>query len=123
MKTQLTSSPKYPVDTVIKAAALIDALRESEQELGIKVLSEKVGLSSSTTHRLLDTLVSIGYVQRNPNTHQYKLGIGLLRIGMFVLSQYGMNPDVRMACRNWRGYPRNGHVRPLFYGKMGDLAR
>jgi IclR family KDG regulon transcriptional repressor len=123
MKTQLTSSPKYPVDTVIKAAALIDALRESEQELGIKVLSEKVGLSSSTTHRLLDTLVSIGYVQRNPNTHQYKLGIGLLRIGMFVLSQYGMNPDVRMALQELADATgETAKLGALFNGKMVYLG-
>ncbi len=95
MKTLMNSDPKYPVDTIIKAAALIDALGESKQELGIKILSERVGLSASTTHRLLDTLVSIGYVQRNPYTHQYKLGIGLFQIGVRVLGQYGMNPDVR----------------------------
>jgi DNA-binding IclR family transcriptional regulator len=89
------SGPKYPVDTIIKAAALIEALGESKQELGIKTLGEQVCLSSSTTHRLLDTLVSIGYVQRNQDTHRYKLGIGLFQIGVRVLSQYGMNPDVR----------------------------
>lgn len=89
------SKPKYPVNTIIKASTLIEALGESNQELGIKVLSHRVGLSASTTHRLLNTLVSIGYVQRNPDTHQYKLGIGLFQIGVRVLGQYGMNPDVR----------------------------
>jgi len=95
LKTPLLTTPKYPVDTVIKASLLIEALGESKQGLGIKNLSEKVGLSSSTTHRLLDTLVSIGYVDRNPDTHLYKLGIGLFQLGVRVLSQYGMNPDVR----------------------------
>ncbi len=90
-----SAKPKYPVNTIIKASNLIGALGESNQELGIKVLSERVGLSASTTHRLLNTLTSIGYVQRNPATHQYKLGIGLFQIGARVLSQYGMNPDVR----------------------------
>lgn len=93
--TNAASQPKYPVDTIIKASTLIEALGESNQELGIKALSECVGLSASTTHRMLDTLVSIGYVQRNPDTHRYKLGIGLFHIGVRVLGQYGMNPDVR----------------------------
>jgi IclR family transcriptional regulator, KDG regulon repressor len=91
----MTSKPKYPIDTVIKASLLIEALGESKQELSLKTLREKVNFSASSTHRLLDTLVSIGYVQRNPETHRYKLGLGLFQIGVRVLSQYGMNPDVR----------------------------
>jgi IclR family KDG regulon transcriptional repressor len=97
MKATHYTEPKYPVDTIIRAADLIETLGESKQELGIRELSDQVGLSPSTTHRLLDTLVSVGYVQKNPSTHQYKLGIGLFQIGVRVLSQYGMNPDVRLV--------------------------
>ena len=81
----MTSKPKYPIDTVINASLLIEALGESKQELSLKTLREKVNFSASSTHRLLDTLVSIGYVQRNPETHRYKLGLGLFQIGIRVL--------------------------------------
>jgi DNA-binding IclR family transcriptional regulator len=111
--------PKYPVETIFKASAILEALGESNQEMGIKALSEKVGLSASAVHRMLDTLVTIGYVQRNEGTHQYRLGIGLFQIGMRVLSQYGMNPDVRVVLEELAG--TSGETAKLgaqFNGKM-----
>jgi IclR family KDG regulon transcriptional repressor len=87
-------SAKYPIDTIIKAAAVLEALSESDEDLSVTVLSKKLGLGASTIHRILDTLVDVGYVQRNNDTHRYRLGFGLFQIGLRLYKQYTMHPDV-----------------------------
>lgn len=43
-------------------------------------IATRVGLHKSTTHRLLATLEGKRYVQRNPNTGLYRLGLSLLKL-------------------------------------------
>lgn len=87
-------SSRNRIDSISKASKVLDALSESSRELGVTDLSNKLGLSTSTTHRILDTLVDIGYVQRNPNTHRYRLGYGLFKIGLRLYKRYVVQPDV-----------------------------
>ncbi|MCX7855624.1 MAG: IclR family transcriptional regulator [Anaerolineae bacterium] len=64
--------------TVLRALALLEAVAEGVHDL--EGLSAHVGLSRSTAHRLLTTLVRAGYLRHSPR-EGYRLGPKLIELG------------------------------------------
>jgi IclR family transcriptional regulator, KDG regulon repressor len=64
--------------TLQRAVALLDCFSHDQPELGVREIARKVGLSSSTTGRLLVQLKELGLLSQNPNTHAYSLGSRVL---------------------------------------------
>ena len=62
---------------------LMDELASREGTASLKEISEKTGLHPSTTHRILNDLVSGRFVDR-PEPGHYRLGMRLLELGNFV---------------------------------------
>ncbi len=83
------------INSVIRALAILDLLGQSGTELGITEISRELSLHKSTVFRLLSTLVTAGYVQQNPKTEKYYLGIHLAQLGMTVLN----NIDLRKVAK------------------------
>lgn len=65
---RLASSLKEAVGHSQSAAALLSALDQFLEAPGIEHLSTVLGLSQSSTVRLVDRLVADGYVRRTPGT-------------------------------------------------------
>jgi IclR family acetate operon transcriptional repressor len=68
------------VQSVERTFALLEALGRSTRPLGVSELAVECDLSLATIHRLLRTLVDLGYVRQEPS-RTYALGPGLLRLG------------------------------------------
>jgi IclR family acetate operon transcriptional repressor len=66
------------VQSVERSFLLLEAL--AERPLGVSALATASGLSPGTIHRLLRTLVDLGYV-RQELSRDYALGPGCLRLG------------------------------------------
>ncbi len=64
-----------------KALNLLLAFSSSEKELGTTELSVKLGMHKSTTSRLIKTLVAADFLQQNPKTRKYLLGMSAYRLG------------------------------------------
>ena len=62
---------------------LMNVLAEKEGLSSLKEISEKTELHPSTTHRILNDLVTGRYVDR-PEPGQYRLGMRLLELGNYV---------------------------------------
>jgi DNA-binding IclR family transcriptional regulator len=76
--------PNTPTVQVIERMfALIDVLASREDAMPLKEISEKAGLHPSTTHRILNDLVSGRFVDR-PQPGSYRLGMRLLELGNLV---------------------------------------
>jgi IclR family acetate operon transcriptional repressor len=63
-------------DTVQSVARSLRLLEEiaATAETGLTELTRRTGLSPSTAHRLLATLIECGYVVQGPSSNQYRLG-------------------------------------------------
>ncbi|MGO2099669.1 IclR family transcriptional regulator [Vagococcus salmoninarum] len=72
--------PKKPYGTVlIRAAKIIDYLAESEDTECLKDIAANTAMTTSTTLKILDTLLLIGYITRNNETKEYSLGPSLVK--------------------------------------------
>ena len=63
--------------------------------MGITELSIKTGLNKATVFRQINTLVSLGYAQKEEGTDKYKLTLKLLHIASGLLDQMDMRVIVR----------------------------
>jgi IclR family KDG regulon transcriptional repressor len=91
---------------VERAVDLLATFSAAEPELSLTQLSSRLNLSVSTAYRLLVTLEDRGYVERNPQTGSYSLGVACLDLGTVFLSKVEMRDrvlplleDLREECR------------------------
>jgi IclR family transcriptional regulator, acetate operon repressor len=68
------------IRSVERAFALLEAMAAGEGSVGVTRLAEATGLPLPTIHRLLRTLVDLGYV-RQERSREYLLGPRLIRLG------------------------------------------
>ena len=73
-----------PIRAVSHSLALVDALAATDHGRGVTELSEELQLAKSTVYRLLQTLVSHGYVVQDPSSGRYQLGLKFLELGTLV---------------------------------------
>jgi len=73
------------VQSLERAFGLLEALADAGRPLGVTELAGASGLPVGTIHRLLQTLVNLGYVRQAP-ARTYELGPGLVRLGVRATS-------------------------------------
>ena len=75
--------------SALKALQIILALAEQKGWVNISYIAEATGLSPSTVHRILQELQACGFVSKNKEARQYKLGMGMMNIALKVnMSDY-----------------------------------
>jgi IclR family acetate operon transcriptional repressor len=90
------TAPRAAVGSVARALAILDALAESPDGLGVGEVARRLGVNASTASRLLATLQAGGLVERTQGG-PYRLGLKLLALSDRVLA--GL--DVRERARPW----------------------
>ena len=76
---------RQTVRAVERAGRIVAALASQPFPMSVRQLGKVVGLSPASTHRLLGTLVAMGWIDQNPHTSRYRLGSQLLGIGSMGL--------------------------------------
>jgi IclR family KDG regulon transcriptional repressor len=77
----LPRTNKHPVQSVIKALRILDALGDRPGGSGITELSGTLKSPKSTVHRLVSTLETVGYVYFDVLTSKYLLGSRVAKLG------------------------------------------
>lgn len=68
------------VQSVARAFSILEILGDRGGQASLSELAEIMGLALPTVHRLVRTLVTLGYVRQLPS-RRYALGPGLIRLG------------------------------------------
>lgn len=68
------------VQSVERALAILELLGNADIHLGISEIAQSSKLPPSTAHRMLATLMELGYVEQNPETSKYTLGVRILQL-------------------------------------------
>lgn len=78
------------VQSVERAFLILELLGNADDHLGISELAEKGALPLATVHRLLTTLVGLGYVEQNPENNKYTLGVRALQLRGAIIGQLNL---------------------------------
>ena len=98
------TKPNYPIKVLNKTFSVLEILLKHNTPMNMTEISEKLDFYPSTIHRILDTLKYAGYVEQDPATQKYQLGLKLLELGMAKLQQLDLvreaTPYLKELARN-----------------------
>ncbi len=88
-------APESGIQSVQRAAAILRCFTRTDTELGVIAISKDLGLHKSTVSRLLSTLQQEGFVEQNPETGKYRLGLTLVTLAGIVLDRIDLHAVAR----------------------------
>ena len=90
-----TANPPQGAQAALRAIRMLKLFTPTTPEMGLVEISERAGLNKTTTHRLLQALSSETMIERDESNGTYRLGAGLMALGVQALS----SSDLRLRVR------------------------
>jgi len=87
--------PPQGAQAALRAVRLLKLFTNERPEMSLAEISKASGLNKTTTHRLLRALQSESLIDRNPATSVYRLGAGLMALGVQALASSDLRRRVR----------------------------
>lgn len=84
--TDSSTTSAYHVESLARGLSVLSAFSEERPALSLTDISELLQLNKTTAFRLLATLESLGYLQRDEQTKLYQPALEVLRLGFVVLN-------------------------------------
>ena len=78
----MEGKPSWELTSVRNAARLLKEFSRTDRELGVSELARRLGLATSTVHRMLATLAAERLLERTPTG--YRLGLAVFDLGASV---------------------------------------
>ena len=97
-KTDINVAAVPTIQVLARMFALMDVLASRSEPMSLKDISARTGLHPSTTHRILNDLVSGRFVDR-PEAGTYRLGMRLLELGTLVKSRLSVRDAALLPMR------------------------
>jgi IclR family transcriptional regulator, pca regulon regulatory protein len=95
------TGPRYS-QSLERGLAILMLFTPERPVLGIKDIAEGLGMTPSTTHRYVSTLVGLGYLEQGAS-RKYRLGLRVSDLGMSVLNSTGLRePTLRPILKELR---------------------
>ncbi|MFS3137290.1 IclR family transcriptional regulator [Gluconacetobacter sacchari] len=85
-----TGEDRYIVPGLLRGLAILESFTKDHPERSLAVIAREAGLPRATAFRLLHTLETAGYVERNAARRTFRLGNRVLRLGYNTLSGRGL---------------------------------
>jgi IclR family pca regulon transcriptional regulator len=82
------SEPRYS-QSLERGLAILECFTPDTPVLGIADVAEQLGMSRSTTHRYITTLLALGYLRQGAR-RKYRLGLRVTDLGMAALNETGL---------------------------------
>ncbi|MEV1145878.1 IclR family transcriptional regulator [Micromonospora sp. NPDC049799] len=89
--------------SVERAFSVLRAFTAGRSELRVSDVAKAAGLGVSTASRLLATLEVAGFVDRDPVSGLYRLGLDLVTLGGAVLNAHPVHREARQIAQNLAG--------------------
>lgn len=82
------SADKTPYGTaMLKAISILEYLSSQQCPQGMSEIARNTGMNKTTVFKLLTTLSMVSFVEKDPKTNHYKLGLGLVKLAHSALNQ------------------------------------
>ncbi|MEQ1408253.1 IclR family transcriptional regulator [Neorhizobium sp. Rsf11] len=93
---------KARLSSVSMAIRILKAFSGDDAEIGISELAKRLGIAKSTVHRLVVTLMAEDFLDKNPETGRYRLGLGLFGLGSLVRHRMDLSTEARTLLADLR---------------------
>ena len=90
MKSSPSTRSRYRVQSLDRALDILDVFSFQNREMNLSEVVRKTGLNKTTAKRLIANLADRGFLQQDPVTKQYKLGMRLFELGGIVFSSLSL---------------------------------
>jgi DNA-binding IclR family transcriptional regulator len=106
VKLDVDSQTEPRNSTVDRALRVLEAFLGDEEALGVLELSRQLDLDKSVIHRILSTLVARRFIEQDPATRRYRVGLRVWELGQRYMSgQLLKDVAERELTRMIAGYP------------------
>lgn len=78
---------RYVIRAAERTMQILNCFQMNREELSIAEIANMVGLPKSSTHRFLVTMELNGFLEANPDTHNYCLGSRIISLGSIAISR------------------------------------
>ena len=85
----------YLIQSVSRALDILEAFTPGQEQLGVTELSRRLKLHKNNVFRLLATLETRGYVEQDPATGNYRLGMKTFEVAGVFLHHLGVVKQAR----------------------------
>ncbi|MED1421109.1 MULTISPECIES: IclR family transcriptional regulator [Bacillus] len=82
------ANEKYFLGSVKNAIRILKLYSRPKQEYGITEIAHQLDIHKTTVHRLVTKLCSKGFLEQNPHTKRYHLGLSILGLSGLVTTHY-----------------------------------
>jgi DNA-binding IclR family transcriptional regulator len=91
----MTGNPPYFSTSLERGLKILDLFTEGRGPLGLSEISTQIGLNKTSTYRFVNTLVSLGYLKKDPETKQLRLGLKALVLAQDFLENVDVIKNVK----------------------------
>ena len=88
------------VQSIDRAFQILETIGVEKDGLGVTEIAKRVGLHKSTVHRLLNSMVDIGYIEQNHETGAYRLGLKFIELCSLYLNNVELKTEAQPYLRN-----------------------
>lgn len=78
------------IQSVVMTGQIIEAMAAAGQPMRLTALANQLGEPKAKMHRHLSTLKHLGFVDQDPKTETYRLGLKLVHIGQAATDQFDL---------------------------------
>ena len=96
------SSTEYTIQSVDNAIGILELLGSMEHEQSIQEIASALELTKSNANNLLATLHQLGYVETNPHTGNFRLGVRTFQISQRYINKLSIQEAGRTIIRDLR---------------------
>ena len=90
MKKNPDSESIYTVQALMRALDILDCFDYQDRVLSLSDIVNRTGLNKTTAKRLISNLAARGYLQQDPGSKSYQLGMRLFELGGIVFSSFSL---------------------------------
>lgn len=97
MTGQAGSDSERMIQSVFRAVKILEYVADRRGVAGLTEISKGLGIHKSTAHGLIATLEKCGYMQQDPKTGKYALGIRVFEMGQAYIANLDLR-EIALAC-------------------------
>ena len=90
MKQHKQKNSIYKVQALERALDILDCFSFQDRSLSLTDVVQRTGLNKTTVKRLISNLTTRGYLQQDPGSKKYQLGMRLFELGGIVFSSFSL---------------------------------